>query len=259
MTTEPEVLTKKRELETLRRRIAPGSLDALEHSHRIDITYTSCALDGNTLTAGETALLLEKGIAIGGKPIAHHLQVMDHAQALELVADMAEEDRKSTRIRPLTETAVRVINYTLLARTKAGASTAYTKQAEDGTWKSDVDGPPPSMIDFCTWLKGQPDTPETAFEAHHRLGVIRPFVNANANTARLLMNYILLRGDYPAIAVRAEDGPAYLAALDTTDSDDRNTALSAILFSRLDQALDLYLSAAGQAQAFADHQPKREP
>ena len=112
------------------------------------------------------------------------------------------------------------------------------------------------MVDFCGWLKNQPDTPETAFAAHHRLSDIRPFVAGNEVTARLLMNYILLRAGYPPIAVRSEDRPAYLAALAAGDG--RGAAFNAMMFRYLDQTLDLYLSAANQALAVANQQTERE-
>ena len=56
MTTLQSVAAKQRELAALRTSIRPGALDNLEHSQRVDITYTSNAIEGNTLTAGETAL-----------------------------------------------------------------------------------------------------------------------------------------------------------------------------------------------------------
>src|SRR4051794_21489566 len=92
---------KKRLLDSFRASLPTDCLARLEHHHRIDITYTSHALEGNALTAGETALVLEKGIAIGGKPIEHHLEVMDHARALDLVVDMALKDKKDTTARSL--------------------------------------------------------------------------------------------------------------------------------------------------------------
>ena len=41
----------------------------LQQWFAIEQTYTSNALEGNTLTRNETALVVEKGITIAGKPL----------------------------------------------------------------------------------------------------------------------------------------------------------------------------------------------
>ena len=56
---------KKAELDRLRPR---GELSNLEHSHDLELTYTSNAIEGNTLTAAETTLVIEQGVTVGGKP-----------------------------------------------------------------------------------------------------------------------------------------------------------------------------------------------
>ncbi|TGV65914.1 Fic family protein, partial [Mesorhizobium sp. M00.F.Ca.ET.158.01.1.1] len=89
MTAAAKISGKKRQLDALKRRVRPGALEGLEHSQRIDITYTSNAIEGNTLTAGETALVLEKGITISGKPLKDHLEAIDHARALSWVLEIA--------------------------------------------------------------------------------------------------------------------------------------------------------------------------
>jgi Fic family protein len=108
------------------------------------------------------------------------------------------------------------------------------------------------MGDFAKWLAGPPDTPETAFTAHRRLVEIHPFNDGNGRTARLLMNLVLLRGGYPPVAVRPEDRPAYLRALQqaTPESFDR------LLHERLDATLAEYLSALKEALPAAT--PKSE-
>jgi Fic family protein len=65
---------------------------------------------------------------------------------------------------------------------------------------------PGLMGDFAAWLGTAPSTPETAFAAHRRLVDIHPFNDGNGRTARLLMNVVLIRGGYPPVAVRPEDG-----------------------------------------------------
>ena len=99
------------------------------------------------------------------------------------------------------------------------------------------------MGDFAAWLAAASDTPATAFTAHRRLADIHPFNDGNGRTARLLMNLVLLRGGYPPIAVRPEDRPAYIRALQqsTTESFDR------LLHERLDATLEEYLDTLKQA------------
>jgi hypothetical protein len=49
------------------------------------------------------------------------------------------------------------------------------------------------------------------------------------------MNLVLIRGGYPPIAVRPEDRPAYIRALQRSESFDT------LLYERLDATLDDYL------------------
>ena len=51
------------------RALAPRALDNLDRSYDIELTYTSNAIEGNTLTAVETTLVIEQGITIAGKPL----------------------------------------------------------------------------------------------------------------------------------------------------------------------------------------------
>ena len=56
---------------------------------KVGLTYASNAIEGNTLTEGETAQILEKGIAIGGKTIVEHLEALGHAKAVDLISEIA--------------------------------------------------------------------------------------------------------------------------------------------------------------------------
>jgi Fic family protein len=71
------VADKKNRLDQLR----PLSLEALsrlEHYYDLEITYTSNAIEGNTLSAVETTLVIEQGVTIGGKALRDHLEAIDH-------------------------------------------------------------------------------------------------------------------------------------------------------------------------------------
>ena len=109
------VFAKKWELDALRHVLRPGALDILEHAQRIDITFTSNAIEGNALTAGETVLILEKGITVSGKPLKDHLEVVDHAKALAWVLDVA--GRKDA---PITEADLRNLHRLAVGQSNSG-------------------------------------------------------------------------------------------------------------------------------------------
>ncbi len=79
-----DIEKKKAELDRLRS-LAPLGLGNLEHSHDLELTYTSNAIEGNTLSAAETMLVIEQGITIGGKPLKDHLEAIDHYDALHYI------------------------------------------------------------------------------------------------------------------------------------------------------------------------------
>lgn len=248
MTLEHKVSAKKRELEALKRRIRPGGLEALEHGQRIDITYTSNAIEGNTLTAGETALVLEKGLTISGKPLKDHLEAVDHARALDWVLEIASQSET-----PIVEADIRNLHRLVVAQSQPGIAGQYADRprfVNTDAGLHQFPSPtevPASMEAFSRWLKAADDTPETAFKAHRQLVGIHPFNDGNGRTARLLMNLVLARGGYPPIAIRPQDRPAYIAALETAQRSGSTKPFDELLFARLDQTLDIYIAAAHQA------------
>lgn len=247
MTLAEIVDAKKRELDAVRAQVRPDAFEGLDHTQRIDITYTSNAIEGNTLTAGETALVLEKGITIAGKPLRDHLEAVDHANALNWVLDIAARDVT------ITEADIRNLHALVVATSKPEIAGRYADLARFvNTNKGVFHFPSPLevpalMRDFANWLGESGNTPEIAFEAHRRLVAIHPFNDGNGRTARLLMNLVLARAGFPPIAVRPEDRPDYIAALEAGQSGKGNEAFDALLYRRLSQTLDIYLGAARQA------------
>ena len=102
---------------------------------------------------------------------------------------------------------------------------------------------PALMGDLAAWLGSAPDTPETAFAAHRRLVDIHPFNDGNGRTARLLMNLVLIRGGYPPVAVRPEDRPAYILALQQAQTGQGTALFDRLLYERLHATLGEFLSA----------------
>src|SRR3989338_4089435 len=66
----------------------------MEEWYKIELTYTSNAIEGNTLTRQETALVVEKGITVEGKSLKEHLEAINHAQALDFIKALVKKKRE---------------------------------------------------------------------------------------------------------------------------------------------------------------------
>lgn len=251
------IVEKKAELDRLRGR-APRSLGNLERAHDLELTYTSNAIEGNTLTAAETMLVIEQGITIAGKPLKDHLEALDHFDALRYVRELARDPR------PLSETDIRNLHRLTMQRSQPEIAGRYADQGRFGVTDQGRHAfPSPAEVpalmgDFAGWLGTCSDTPETAFAAHRRLVEIHPFNDGNGRTARLLMNLVLIRGFYPPVAVRPEDRPAYIDALQAAQDPRGVAAFDRLLYGRLDTTMDEYLIAAREALAAPARQPRRK-
>ena len=249
------IAAKKAELDRLRGR-APGALANLEHAHDLELTWTSNAIEGNTLSAAETMLVIEQGITIGGKPLKDHLEALDHFDALRYVRDLA---RATVR---LGEGDIRNLHRLVMQRSNPEIAGRYADQGrfvvtEAGRHAFPSPAEAPALMgDFSAWLAAAEMTPETAFAAHRQLVDIHPFNDGNGRAARLLMNLVLLRGGYPPVAVRPEDRPAYIRSLQDAQSGRGAESFERLLYERLDATLGEYLSAAREALAAPPRQPK---
>jgi Fic family protein len=235
---------KKAELDRLRPR---GGLSNLEHSHDLELTYTSNAIEGNTLSAAETTLVIEQGITVGGKPLKDHLEAIDHYEAIRYVRELAKQSV------PLAEMDVRNLHRLVVQRSRPDIAGRYADQGRyvlTETGRHSFPSPaeiPALMGDFARSLASAPVTPQAAFDAHRLLVDIHPFDDGNGRTARLLMNLMLIRGGYPPVAVRPEDRPAYVSALQQAQAGKGTEAFDLLLYRRLDATLGEYLSASKEA------------
>src|SRR6266568_7059048 len=110
MTSESDRLrARKQRLDRLRP-LSPKSLEALAAWYDVELTYSSNAIEGNTLTRSETAIVLEKGVTIGGKPLKDHLEAIGHRDALALVRTLASAGER------VREIDIREIHRLIMAR-----------------------------------------------------------------------------------------------------------------------------------------------
>jgi Fic family protein len=234
------IAEKKARLDRLRPH-APEAMANLDHYYDVELTYTSNAIEGNTLSAVETTLVIEKGITIGGKPLRDHLEAIDHYEAIHYVREIARQAS------PPREIDLRDLHGLVMRRSRpdlAGRYADLPRYVRTETGRHAFPSPaevPALMRDFSLWLGNAPATPGIAFTAHRRLVDIHPFNDGNGRTARLLMNLILIRAGYPPIAVRPEDRADYIRALQEAQAGRGSDDFDCLLYSRLDATLDDYL------------------
>jgi Fic family protein len=220
----------------------PKRWSNLDHYYDVEITYTSNAIEGNTLSPVETALVIEQGVTISGKPLKDHLEALDHYDAIRYVRELAHE------MRLLMGSDVRNLHRLVVQRSRpdiAGCYADLARYVRSETGRYEFPSPaeiPALMGDFAQWLASATDTPESTFTAHLCLVDIHPFNDGNGRTARLLMNLILIRGGYPPIAVRPEDRPADILAFHQSQSGHGRESFNNLLYERLDATLGEYLS-----------------
>ena len=236
------VAGKKNQLDALLP-LAPEALRNLEHYYDLEITYASNAIEGNTLSPVETTLVIEKGITISGKPLKDHLEALDHYGAMVYLRKLASEKRQ------LIESDIRNLHRLTMQRSRpeiAGQYANLARYVRTETGRHEFPSPaeiPALMGDYSRWLGNAPDSPEIAFTAHCRPVDIHPFNDGNGRAARLIMNLILIRAGFPPIAVRPEDRPAYINALQQPQAGQGTETFETLLYERLDATLTDYLDA----------------
>lgn len=234
------IAAQKARLDALRP-LRSDALQALQKHYDVDLTYTSNAIEGNTLTLRETAEVIEHGITVGGKPLRDHLEAVDHYEAVLWMRGIAAGGA------PVTEAVVVELHRRVVARSQPGIAGIYSPHPRRVAGSPVVFPNPlkvPRLMEaFGHWLAAASGTPTLAFEAHFRLTAIHPFSDGNGRAARLMMNLMLLRGGYPPVPVGPADRKAYLDALETASLTDDLGPFQRFMHERLEATLEDYLGA----------------
>ena len=221
----------------------------LEEWFKVELTYSSNAIEGNTLSRIETAEVIERGVSavISGKALKDQLEAVNHAEALEFIKALAKE-RKSHQF--ITEKDIKAIHKIILNGINDQWAGKY-RQTEVFIKGADVEFPsahkvPYLMTEFIQWLEDQQGKHpvRVASEAHFKLVSIHPFVDGNGRTARLLMNLILMIGSYPMVVIRNEERISYLEAVNLGQTQDNLQPLYSLVEKSVERSLNVYLKMA---------------
>lgn len=216
----------------------------LEEWFDVELTYTSNAIEGNTLTRAETALVVEKGITVQGKSLKEHLEATNHVRALEYIKTLINKNRED-----VDEVTIREINRIILSKIEeynGGTFRAQTARIKGSATILPNPAKVPELMDqFLKWLGGEnfDHIIKIAADAHYKLVSIHPFSDGNGRTSRLLMNLILMQVGYPPAIIRKEDRIAYLDSLEKAQAGGDMTDFYQVIFDSVDRSLDIYLEA----------------
>ncbi len=235
----------------------------IEQKLRIESNYHSNAIEGNSLTLGETRSLILHGLTAHGKPMRDHLDIEGHDEAVKAIEDAVKRNES------LNEVFIRNLHKVLLkepyeidAITPDGQPTkrlitigAYKTQPNNvrtSTGEIYHYTPPdqvkPAMSDLIDWYIRQEDEGEhpivIAATFHYRFVRIHPFDDGNGRMARLLMNMILIRHGYTVAIIPIQERNRYIDSLEQADKSEDLAEFITYIAHCCKYALNLHLKAA---------------
>lgn len=210
----------------------------LDQKFMLEFNYNSNHIEGNTLTYGQTEMLLMFGKVVDEANMKDLEEMKASNVALKMVKEEAEDKEK-----PLTESFIRELHrvllredYTVCRQLNDGNTSSYIVHA--GQYKTrpnsvktvtgeifeyaSPEETPALMTDLLQWYnqaekEGTMTPIELASLFHYRYIRIHPFEDGNGRISRLMVNYILHRHGYPMIVVKSADKNNYLTALNRCD------------------------------------------
>lgn len=190
--------------------------------YKIDTTWSSSALEGNSYTISETKIMLEDGITVGGKPLKHTLEICGHGDAYDYMFSLVRNSE-------LCIEDVREIHRRLMQK-EIGADAGNYKTEENLITGSNYTTVGAKRVSYemerlAVWMKENAKKMhpiQFAAEVHRALVYIHPFPDGNGRTARLAMNAILIQNGYLPCVIAPIIRLDYIQALEAGRSGQKN-------------------------------------
>lgn len=190
------------------------TLKSLREYYRIGLTYSSNALEGNSLTESETKVVIEDGLTIEGKPLRDMYEAVGHAHAYDYIHTLSIN-------KPLEEADILELHrlfYEKIDSEKAGHYRTMPVFISGSKYAVS----PPARIEsdmkkFVKWFNDNEHklpTPEFAALTHQKFVFIHPFIDGNGRVARLILNLALIRGEYTIALIPAILRHEYVQSLE---------------------------------------------
>lgn len=234
------LVEKKARLDLLRP-LPPAVVERLADDMRVLLTYHSNAIEGNTLSLYETKMVIEEGVTISGQPLRYYLEARNHAEALDQVRALAEQQV------PITTATVLLLHRLMMGDVLPDAGqwrVGYVHIHGAAHTPPHPREVPHLMADWVVWLDdgglAYPPVLRAAL-AHVVFESIHPFSDGNGRIGRLLLNLMLMRAGYPPALLPQEWRTGYIHGLHLAQTRGNHTPICNLIGRAVEQALDRYL------------------
>lgn len=231
---------KKLKYEQNKYKISPVTLSSYEKDFELTFTHNSTAIEGNTLTLMETKVVLEDGVAIGGKELREIYEVINHKKTYRYVKKCIAEKKS------LNENIVKDLHAILTENIIVGGIYRNEEVRISGAGFT-----PPAGNEMYMQIKNfyedlkikekELNPIELAAWTHAEFVRIHPFVDGNGRTGRLIMNYQLLKSGYLPVSIAKENRLDYYNALEQYASGGNLTVFSDFIAELEEMQLDEYI------------------
>ena len=201
------------------RPLSPETLQSLKEYYRVGTTFTSNALEGNSLTESETKVIIEDGLTIEGKPLRDVYEAVGHAKAYDYMYELSHNE-------PLTEEVICNLHKLFYQQMDSERAGQYRKVPVfiSGSRYSvspvaEIDKRMKQLVQWFNNNENKLHPVVLAAELHKRFVFIHPFIDGNGRMARLLMNLSLMRNDYNIAIIPAVTRAEYISALEQAHND----------------------------------------
>ena len=196
-------------------------LQEIKAYYRVGLTWSSNAIEGNTLSESETKVLLEDGLTAGGKPLRDTFEALGHAQAYDFMFTLLNS-------RQISETDVLTLHQMFYREIDADSAGKYrTKPVIITGSRYSVCKPEQiahEMSQFFQWVineRSKYHPIEFAAQLHKRFVFIHPFTDGNGRISRLIMNTALIQDGYMLAVIPPILRQDYISLLEKAHTDDQ--------------------------------------
>lgn len=221
-----------------RRPLTAGELKRLQDEFLVEFTYNSNAIEGNTLTLQETALVLE-GVTIDKKPLKDHLEAVGHRDAFLYITSLVSDKV------PISERVIREI-HSLVLMNRPEDKGKY-RRIPVKIMGAHHEPPQPYLVPVqmerlvADLSQDNRHTIETAALFHLNFEGIHPFIDGNGRAGRLILNLMLMQAGYPPIDVKFADRRKYYFCFDNYYRDNNASPMVNMVGAYVKERLSQYL------------------